>query len=271
MTSKCSFILLVLSLIFFCFTIYAEEASETKNNNLKENIISDSGFSMDSQQYLCISGYAKYPKDKDFIIADLFILDYSLFDFPVGKGPYIIKLLDRKDRIVAKYNFNTSTMRVSTDKGDRVQDSGMFAFSIPVSSEVNKVVIKKGKIVLTERMRSLNSPKVEFVRPRNNSKISGTVEIEWIGTDPDGDDLVYRLESSDDCGKNWSPETGFISAKTIEKKMKYLCGNDASFIAMSGGDLENDCGNKDVLLRILCSDGFDASRDEMKFIVSNDE
>jgi len=264
MRSKYILGLIMLGLIFFCFVACVEESTNRINNNGEKNIISSLGFSPDSKQYLSVSGFAKYPENDDFNVQDLLTLDYPQFDLPSGKGPYVIELLDKKNRMVSKYRFDTSPMRISTaDNGDRIRDSGMFAFSIPVSSKVNKILIKKGKAILIEEIRSLNFPKVEFIKPENNSEISGIVEIEWAGNDPDGDSLVYRLESSDDCGENWFPQTGFIRVQAIEREVKYLCGQDAIFRSISEESLKKDCDGGSIILRILCSDGLNTFSDVM--------
>ncbi|GEM_PF-3723319 len=205
---------------------------------------------LSKKQYLCVQGYLDPNSEKELFLSSLpFVLDYPLFDPPGEESQYTIEILDTKGSVITKHTFGTSPMTVIMDDGDRTIDSGMFAFSIPFSSEVNKILIKKNEVILYEQIRSPNPPTVRIIKPKDNSKITGIVDIEWIGRDRDGDCLFYRLESSNDSGKNWTPETSFIQAQNIKKEVEYFHAKEK------------------LLLRIICSDGFNTAVDLIKVLV----
>jgi len=194
------------------------------------------------RDFLCISGSTgSQPRETLVLSYRPFVLDYPLYSPPNEQAPFILELHDAKNAVVASYKFGTDDMHVSRDDGDFYADSGMFAFSVPFTSTMNRMIIKNGDTVCYDSVRSPNPPEITILNPVENAVVTGTIVIEWHGEDPDGDQLLYRLESSTDGGQNWTPETGFTTVEKIEKEVKYFYADGA------------------MQLRVICSDGFNTA------------
>lgn len=225
----------------FCLLGAGDLTAQPLPGTIHKEAVSEDGGNV-KRNYLCISGTtASQPRETLLLSSLPFVLDYPLYSPPNDQAPFVLQLLDAKNSVVASYKFGTDDMHVSRDDGDFYVDSGMIAISVPFTPVMNRIVIKNRDTVCHDSVRSPNPPELTILNPVEKAIVTGSIVIEWRGEDPDGDQLLYRLESSTDGGRNWTPETGFITIRKIEKEVKYFNANGA------------------MQLRVICCDGFNTA------------
>lgn len=200
--------------------------------------------------YLVIRGIAD--DQGKLLVYPLYITDDARFAPPEEKGPYVLELRNASNLTTASYSFGTEPMTVMTQNGtDPKMDSGLFAFSVPLSDGCHKVVIRKTSQILWEWLRTPNTPVVSILEPKNGSILNGKVDFSWKGSDPDGDPLWYLLESGNGNAATWEPLSALMQEEHFSVDTTLFPSGRA------------------ILFRVLCTDGFNTASSFIRVSVSN--
>ena len=118
-----------------------------------------------------------------------------------SSGQTFIILKSSSGSKLAKYSFDPMWEIPDIDK-----DRNLISFSyrvpnIPGTVEID-LVGPEG--VLATKKLSLNPPSVKITKPVNIGYESA--EVKWVGSDPDGDDILYTVLYSSDGGKTWATQ-----------------------------------------------------------------
>jgi parallel beta-helix repeat protein len=146
----------------------------------------------------------------------------------VEPGDYAVKCLAGDGSVLSEVSFAA---------GFEDQEASPFALLVPCPEETEKVVVCNESAVLEEVITSANPPTVSIVAPSAGESPSGTYEVAWAASDPDGDDLSYTLLHSSD-GINWVTVALDLDQETC---------------AVDLGSLP---GGLNCLFKVLATDGF---------------
>ena len=156
-----------------------------------------------------------------------------------GQGSYRIELRDANQSVLFTRFFEPG-IHLSTDQAVD------FYELVPVMPGITDIVLLKDGQVLGSRAVSSSEPQVQLLSPVDGETwaAAGEVTVEWSGSDPDGDPLLYRLEGSPD-GETW-----FILVSATAENSARL---DLATIPGSGSNWQ---------IRVQASDGVQTAFDE---------
>ena len=155
-----------------------------------------------------------------------------------GQGSYRIELRDANQAALFTRFFEPSIHLSSDEEVD-------FYELLPVIAGMTDIVLLKDGQVLGTQAVSSGSPQVQLLSPVDGQTwaASGEATVEWSGSDPDGDPLLYRLEGSPD-GETW-----FILVSATAENRATL-------------DLATIPGSGNWQIRVQASDGVHTAFDE---------
>lgn len=116
-------------------------------------------------------------------------------------SPYLLRAVDEKGRVLSEVPL--TGINRHADRGPAfVQLSG----DLPAAATMDAVQVLSGGIVVDSRARSAHAPQVK-VLPLEGARVAGTgtVVVNWHGSDEDGDHLEARIDYSLDDGRSWRP------------------------------------------------------------------
>jgi hypothetical protein len=204
------------------------------------------------QNYMIIRGIVD---EKDNILLyPLYSVSDSGLDWPDGKGPFTLEVLDGAGRLVKFYRFGTSSLKIiKTDGSDKYIESGLFAFKIFYDDAAQQMVVKKNEMICigVGVKRNSQSPTISIIKPTSGDILTGKISIQWSGFHKEGNSLHYLLEYSADNGHSWIPVSGLITETFFVL--------DTAIFAPSSH----------IILGIICTDGFNTVRSEVDIIVRN--
>ncbi len=151
---------------------------------------------------------------------------------PSYQGDYSIEALSATGDTLATISFGAQP--------GKTQPYGM---TLPAPPGITRVVVKYRDTVVAERRRSPNGPVVKLRSPKGGEPIGATLHVQWEAHDLDADPLVYTVLFSHDNGKSWI---------TLVSEL------DRTSFAIPSASLP---GGKECLLKVMASDGFNASSD----------
>jgi hypothetical protein len=106
-----------------------------------------------------------------------------------------------------------------------------------------RVEIRYGGAVVASRSASANAPGVNLTAPADGTSLpAGPFQVEWTGSDADGDALEYSLLYSHDGGTNWETLATGLTGDSVGLNTDQLPGGS-------------------VLLKVVVSDGFLSGQD----------
>ena len=116
----------------------------------------------------------------------------------VPSGPYVFEYQDINGGVLHQLNFDV----VFETEGRPLSESP-FVYTIPYIADTTRIVIKHNSVSLGQKVVSANSPSVTLLSPDGGERLFGSAEIEWSGSDADGDNLSYTVLFSTDNGATW--------------------------------------------------------------------
>jgi hypothetical protein len=150
-----------------------------------------------SGSHLFISG--GYNIYGEFFISPIWENEYIATSYP-NSGDLTLLLLTSSSQLLGSYNFNSFSIRYLDGREDT---NYSFSIVIPRPQNLGMIQIKKGSTILKEIKKSPNAPQIQITSPSQGDIWKGNKTIQWTGTDPDGEKLLYRVYYSSDNGKNW--------------------------------------------------------------------
>jgi hypothetical protein len=112
------------------------------------------------------------------------------------ESDYRLAGLDSAGNVIASV-----PLHVNLDEGNPYP----FLAALPAPAETASLAILQNERTLLTLSRSPSPPKVSLDEPDPEALESGTANITWQASDPDGDSLTYTLFFSRDDGKSWQP------------------------------------------------------------------
>lgn len=143
-------------------------------------------------------------------------------------GDYAIVLRDKGGSELGRYPFNPAwNLSVELDQGadpglaDVAQNLVSFAYRVPAVAGTDRIELTgPGDAVLDAMQHSAHAPAVTITSPVNSGTVSpsaqGTVHVAWIGTDADGDSLLYSVFYSPDGGETWYEQAFEQTATSLD-------------------------------------------------------
>ena len=129
------------------------------------------------------------------------------------------------------------------DPGDAVM---ALSDLVPLPENAQKVVLKHGSDIMLEKSFSKNAPTVQLLSPNGGENLEIGDQIEWQGSDLDGDPLHYTLSYSNDGGSRWS-------ALLLETQLTNIVIDETFLSSLAGSD--------QARLKIIVSDGANTAED----------
>jgi len=145
----------------------------------------------------------------------------------------------------------TSGGREVQGQAQGLNEDRFFSASLPWDPAARKVRVGCQGVVYLESEFSPHTPQVTMTNPSDGATLSGTVNIEWSGSDSDGPGLSYQLQLSLD-GETWTPLTPLIAGTQFSLDTTMMDSDDEAF------------------LRIMATDGFNTAYDTTRVAISND-
>jgi hypothetical protein len=159
----------------------------------------------------------------------------------IAPGEFALEFLNASNvQVGAPISFTA----VFTDYEGEVTPEVSFSFIVPERPDTQKIVLKRGAVVLSEIARSNNAPAVTVTAPGNGETISGTYDIRWSASDADGDPLTFSILYSPDNGSTWQPVASNVTGTVYSADTSvWAAGNQGK-------------------VRVIITDGFNTTQDD---------
>lgn len=154
-------------------------------------------------------------------------------DPDVPPGDYTIEIQTSSGQVLDSRTYQPISrfVHTGTARGSYVSE----LFDLQPGAE--KFVIKKNGSEAAVRGISANVPFLQLFEP-GSATPDGKINLEWSGSDPDGDTLTYSILFSRDGGATWTPLVAEITQTSFSWDTKLAPGSS------------------DARLRVVASDGF---------------
>ena len=155
-------------------------------------------------------------------------------------GDYVLEMRDAAGDVIRSINFDAQEPIATTANTDTTQEQrkASFAFIVSNPPKYSSLTVTKAGTEIISVVRSQNSPNITISGPPDGEefKNNSTINVSWVGSDSDGDKLIYRVYYSTDGGSTYrvlSPET-----KDVEKRFPaaLLEGSNQARIGVSASD-----------------------------------
>ena len=160
----------------------------------------------------------------------------------IPTGPYAFRYLDNQDNLLYQLNFDI-TFTLDTGESEIPLSETPFALLIPNIPNTAKIQIIKNTTQLSEKVVSQNAPSVNLISPNGGEIYFDSINIQWSGSDLDGDPLTYSIFISADQGTTWEPIVGNLSGTNQVVSVQRLSAGTQ------------------YLLKVIATDGINTSED----------
>lgn len=161
-------------------------------------------------------------------------------EVPAGSGQWQIVLYNGST-VLGTWNFTPKADTEPADAGQAYDASIIEA--VPWQSGTTKIAIVYQGQEVASRPVSAHAPQVQMIWPNGGENLTGSpVIVQWSGSDPDGDPVLYSVQYSPDAGNSWQT---LITDYTLPW---YLA------------DLSVLPGSTQALFRVIASDGVNTSQ-----------
>ncbi len=116
-------------------------------------------------------------------------------------GAYLVRLRNGSGTLLQEIAFEPDRWEARGPD----PEAGSFLIGVPVDPDIRKVEIVHDGEVVASRTASANAPAVQVTSPNGGESLTGaTVNLQWTGSDADGDPLTYVVQYSPDNGVTWT-------------------------------------------------------------------
>lgn len=158
----------------------------------------------------------------------------------IGKGDYYIQLLDKSDEVLFERKF-------TPDQIADYEKAATFFEVLPAYTNTAAIVVGGKGIKKPYKKRAGQSePVVRVISPNYGKQwpAAGKMQIQWNGSDPDGDSLTYTVFYSNNNGTDWTVIGPGVKERQLTVNLEDLPG-----------------GTNSCLVRVLATDGINQGKD----------
>jgi len=157
-----------------------------------------------------------------------------------GDGDYVLELRDASGMAIRSVPFNALTVT-----GDGLLDDGtrfstlddVFEFVVSDPPVYESFAVMRDGVELGSVSRSQNAPSISISGPSwDMFNDDGTISVSWVGSDADGDDLVYHLYYSTNGGSFYKKMFSMTEATSKSFSATRLRGSSRARIGVSVSD-----------------------------------
>lgn len=144
---------------------------------------------------------------------------------------YRIRVLDGAGQVISQ-----SYLEATSDP--QVPDRVFMDQRVPYNALARRIeLIKTGTTqVLAAREASANAPTVTLLSPNGGESLTGSVTVQWTGSDADGDALTYVLWYTVDNGQHWTLAAGPTTATQASVDVGSLKGSTTGLFRVVASD-----------------------------------
>jgi hypothetical protein len=161
---------------------------------------------------------------------------------PPSGTEYCLEALNASDSRLASSCFDLSFRNHENGQASDVDGFGVF---LPYSSDVARILLRKGEQEIVHREVTSHYPDVSIISPNGGENWTGIdyYTVTWVADDEDGDPLTYSVLYSSDSN-NWVTVGYNITSTQIIVNSAEIAGGEKA------------------LIRVLATDGINTSFDE---------
>ena len=157
-----------------------------------------------------------------------------------GDGDYVLELRDASGMAIRSVPFNVLTITGDGELDDGTPvgvDNDAFEFVVSDPPVYESFAVMKDGVELGSVSRSQNAPSISVSGPSwDMFDDDGTISVSWVGSDADGDDLVYRVYYSTDGGSTYTIMFRMTEAASKSFSATWLRGSSRARIGVSVSD-----------------------------------
>jgi len=165
-------------------------------------------------------------------------LQLSLTNAPPGEAAgtnFVLEALDDSDTVLETNQFS---IQPSIFAENETNTTAYFVVFLTANPSIQSLQLMYNGALLAKLTASPAPPTLTLTTPNGGENFTnGTINIAWVGSDPNGDTLAYTVEYSADDGTSWKPLALDLAGQSL--------AIDSSFLAAS----------TQGLIRVIASDG----------------
>jgi hypothetical protein len=115
--------------------------------------------------------------------------------------------------------------------------AGGFEIKAPIPSGTTRVALLSGGTELTALTAAADAPVLSIVAPRTGDTWQGKRTLQWTGSDPGGNPLIYAVQYSADNGASWTPLTLDLKETQYEVDGTRISGSQVLFRILASNGL----------------------------------
>ena len=159
-----------------------------------------------------------------------------------GDGDYVLELRDASGAAVRSVRFDAyESMAVMSSDGNALpREERRASFAVVVSDPpvYESFAVMRDGVEVGSVSRSRNAPSISVSGPSSGDVFSNdeTISVSWVGSDADGDELVYRVYYSTDGGATYRILSLMTEAASKSFSARLLEGSSRARIGVSASD-----------------------------------
>ena len=152
----------------------------------------------------------------------------------VQEGDYKIQALDSSGSVMAEQGF-TPTYVMLSDPPVQLDEGLIIDVQLPLVEGTRKIQVMKDDTIVGNIPVSKGVPSISIISPQDGYEYSDSIPIEWVASDPDGDELYYTIEYSCD-GEEWIVLESEFTESKLTQETGILPGGENSKIRVIASD-----------------------------------